>query len=133
MRPPDRHQRMVDLGFLIGRDVSAITVNYQFSMTLTSDEDAVLCLEGAFTYRDSGGDVHDLDPSADPARLGVALGLFPHTVVQAAVEQATLRLVFDDGSHVVAHPQDDYETWQIYGPGTSLIVSLPGGELAVWQ
>jgi hypothetical protein len=133
MRPPDRHERVVDLGFLIGRDVSAITVNYQFSLTLTSDDDAVLCLEGAFTYRDSGGDVHDLDPSAYPVSLGVALGLFPHTVVQATVEQATLCLVFNDGSRVVVPPQDDYETWQISGPGTSLIVSLPGGELAVWR
>jgi len=122
----------------MGRVVSAITVNFQFSLALTGDDavvgdnDVVLCLEGGFTYRDSGGGAHELDPSADRAGLGVALGLFPNAVTEATVNEGVLHLAFDDGSRVVVPPQDDYETWQISGPGTSLIVSLPGGELAIW-
>ncbi|WP_372500285.1 DUF6188 family protein [Sphaerisporangium perillae] len=30
-------------------------------------------------------------------------------------------------------PDHQYEAWSAHGPGALLLVSLPGGDLAVWR
>jgi hypothetical protein len=56
--------------------------------------------------------------------------------VESAVasSDATLRLVFDDGSSLVNPPADEIETWEVTGPGYVLAVGVPGGrEPAIWD
>jgi Family of unknown function (DUF6188) len=42
-------------------------------------------------------------------------------------------MVFSDGSSISVEPDPRYEAWQLHGPETFLLVSLPGGELAIWS
>lgn len=69
-------------------------------------------------------------------RLGSLLALYPCTLNSAAIEaDGTLRLGFDNNATLTVPPDAHYEVWQINGPGTALIVCMPGdrGTLAIWD
>lgn len=71
-----------------------------------------------------------------PERQDVAAGLmlFNIEVLSAvAFKSGALRLVFGDGGKLTVAPDPRYEAWTATGPGGMLIVSLPGGDLAVWR
>jgi len=77
---------------------------------------------------------HELDPERR-GELGPLLAVYPNTLSSASVENdGTLRLGFTSGAHIVVPPHPMYEAWHVSGPGTRLIVCVPGnsGELAVW-
>lgn len=72
----------------------------------------------------------------EPERQDVAAGLelFNTQVLSAvAFKSGALRLVFSTGRKLTVNPDPDYEGWTAAGPGGMLIVSLPGGDLAVWM
>ena len=72
----------------------------------------------------------------EPGRQDVAAGLvlFGAEVTSAvAFKSGALRLVFGDGHMLTVEPDPDYEAWTATGPDGMLVVSLPGGELAVWH
>lgn len=97
-------------------------------------DDVEVVIEGAFVL-EADGVVDHLHP-AERAQLGPLLALYPARLDSAAVDNdGTLRLGFDSGAQVTVPPDTDYEPWQIVGPGTSLVVCLPGesGELAIWD
>jgi len=54
-------------------------------------------------------------------------------VSAVALKTGALRLVFDTGSQLRVPKDDGFEAWNARGPGSILVVSLPGGELAVWR
>lgn len=52
--------------------------------------------------------------------------------VQSVVERdGELSVVFESVT-ITVHPDDQYEAWQIRADDETLIVCVPGGELAVW-
>ncbi|GAA1225909.1 hypothetical protein GCM10009676_04700 [Prauserella halophila] len=44
-----------------------------------------------------------------------------------------MELPFVDDWRVLVAACEDYESWNVVGPHGLLIVSMPGGDLAVWQ
>ncbi len=44
-----------------------------------------------------------------------------------------LEMRFRDGTHVWVSSHPEYEPWQLEGPAGILVVSVPGGELAIWE
>lgn len=75
-----------------------------------------------------------LDPE-ERAALGPLLAIYPATLLRATVDEGlTLRLEFDTGARLEAPPYEQFEAWQIQGPGARRIVCPPGrdGLLAVW-
>lgn len=75
--------------------------------------------------------VPDRDPaeSFEPVRK-----LVGQTVTESVVEDSgTLRLGFDGGASIRVEPDPHYEAWTVSGTNGRLIVSMPGGELAVWN
>ena len=68
------------------------------------------------------------------AKLAVVLDVL-HVVVDdaRAHQDGSLHLAFADGAHIEVAPDEGYEAWNVTGPGGARIVSLPGGELAVWS
>ncbi|WP_203962585.1 DUF6188 family protein [Actinocatenispora thailandica] len=72
-----------------------------------------------------------LKPECQDVAAGLAL--FNATVLSAvASKSGGLRIVFDDGHRLAVAPDSDYEAWTATGPSGMLIVSRPGGDLAVW-
>jgi hypothetical protein len=45
----------------------------------------------------------------------------------------TLRVVFEGGARLIVEPDPAYEAWSVSGPDGALVVSTPGGELAIWK
>ncbi len=78
------------------------------------------------------------DPSlmvTDPEGYNVAAGLrLLHDDVTEAIAFKTgvLRVRFASGRELWVTPDDAYEAWGTSGPGTAMVVCMPGGELAVW-
>jgi len=76
-----------------------------------------------------------LDPETDDkSRLAPALQLFGRSIRQSvAFKDGRLELFFDDGTRLVAPPDVEYEAWELSGDRGELVVSCPGGDLAVWR
>jgi len=113
------------------RELTFIRINHQARLQL---EDIEVVIEGRFVVETSGT-AHQLD-AAERAGLGPLLALYPCRLASAAVNNnATLRLGFDNGAVLVVPPDSDYEAWQIIGPGTTMVICVPGnsGELAIWR
>lgn len=90
-------------------------------------------IESPFVLTTGGIDYH-LDPG-DRAGLGPALAIYPNTVASATIDEVgTLHLTFGDGAAIAVPSDPAYEAWSVVGPGSSLMVCVPGtdGEVAVW-
>lgn len=60
--------------------------------------------------------------------------LLGRTVETAEVNhKGALSVTFEEGSHVWVEPDPDCEAWNVSGPNGALVVSMPGGELAIWN
>ncbi|MGE2732516.1 DUF6188 family protein [Mycolicibacterium vaccae] len=117
---------------LNGRIVQSVLIDYTLRMQL-SDEHFIV-IESTFNVDSSGTSVllspeEDADEAFQPIRQ-----LVGQTVKEAAADEAgTLRVSFSDGTRFEVPPDDDYEAWNVSGPGGALVVCVPGGELAIWS
>jgi hypothetical protein len=117
---------------LRGRGVAGIAVDHR--LTLALDEGWEVVLEAAARLS-SGSALTDPGVLVVPETQDVAavLPLFGRKVVSAvAFKSGTLRMVFEDGTHLTCPADAAFEPWQITGPGGWRFVSLPGGGLGVW-
>ncbi|WP_443057625.1 DUF6188 family protein [Streptomyces sp. IBSBF 2806] len=65
--------------------------------------------------------------------VAAALALFGAKVLSAvAFKSGTLRIIFDTGLHLNCVSGASFEGWQATGPAGRRLVSLLGGDLAVW-
>jgi hypothetical protein len=112
-------QCRVDDGFtlIIGNEVESFEVRIEQWFELTF-----------------GGEKTRFDPQTDPTLLGPALTTL-HTGVMKAVASADGQLVvtFVDKALLYVPPCEDYEPWTLSGPAGLRLVSMPGGELAIWR
>ena len=78
------------------------------------------------------GEENLLQENAD---LGPLLALYPDVLAKAVVgEDNSLTLTFESGASLLVPPHPQWESWQVNGPGTRLIVCPPGGaDLSVWD
>lgn len=44
-----------------------------------------------------------------------------------------LSVAFDNGARLRIKPDSSYEAWTVSGPRGMLVVSMPRGELAIWD
>lgn len=116
---------------LRGLRVTGIGVDFQ--LTLTLDTAWSVTLETPFQL------IHG-SASAKPGSLltpgsqdvAAALPLFGATVLSAvAFKSGSLRMVFDNGTHLKCSTDPEFEAWQVAGPQGWRFVSLPGGGLTV--
>ena len=107
----------------------ALTLVLDGHVTLTIESPAMLT-QGAITAPDGASD--RLVPGTQ--QVEKALALFgTHVLSSVAFKSGALRVVFSNGLHISVFASEEYEAWQARGPETLRIVSLPGGELAVWR
>jgi hypothetical protein len=75
-----------------------------------------------------------LVPGGPPTELGSALIVLRATVTRAAAyKDGHLAIVFGHGVWIRVPVSQTFEAWNVVGPGGLRVVSLPGGDLAVWK
>jgi hypothetical protein len=98
-----------------------------------------ISIGGQFFMTDSSGEQFIIDPSPDHDALLLApfLRIVRRTVADAiAFTDGRLSVTIDDGTLIEVPVDPRFEAWHASGPGGIdglKVVSLPGGELAVWK
>ncbi|WP_144118398.1 DUF6188 family protein [Catellatospora sichuanensis] len=117
-----------------GLRVTQILVDYAFGLRLDDVGEVRIAGKATLGWVDAG--VRPETITLDPERQDVAAGLavFNADVLSSvAFKSGSLRIEFSSGHVLKARPDPQYEAWTTSGPGGMLVVSLPGGELAVWS
>ena len=83
--------------------------------------------------RDSGPNATSIELKPSTTRAVLVRPRLVDDDVQDVQDDGQLHLAFADGAHIEVAPDEGYEAWNVTGPGGARIVSLPGGELAVWS
>ncbi len=93
-----------------------------------------LRIEQPFVLVDSEGRERLLVPEGNPAALAPVLGITRLVVEQCvAFKDGHLEMRFADGSLISVPATEDLEPWELSGDDGLRIVSVPGGDLAVWS
>jgi hypothetical protein len=118
---------------LSGRQVDRCTLDYRFGLNFYGgDDEAAIIVEGAFRLLDNE-DVLEMD-ATQPAELGPAFALVRRVVRTArATETGRLEVLFEDGSRLIVEPNEQFEAWEMYGPGGIRAICMPGGDIAIWN
>lgn len=119
-----------------GRVVTRCLVDHAFGFEV-SDERVTISfrIEGAFGLL-VDGDKYQLIPDSaqGPAALGPALRILHKGVEKAvAYKDGRLLVAFQGGDCVSVLPDPAYEAWEVRLSDGGMLVSLPGGDLAVWE
>lgn len=116
---------------LIGRTVSRCVVDYYFAIEFLEGPRYEIRIEDAFSV--TLGDVATRLLPSEPEKLGPALTLLHRDVLAAVAHNSgELEVTFSGGFLLTVPVSPDYEAWQVIGHDGLLVISLPGGSLAVW-
>ena len=119
---------------LKGRSVTQCCVDYAFTIYLVEPDAAFsLRIEQPFVLHQANADAVTLDPEENVVALAPALAMFGLTVERGvAYKDGWLEVCFTDGSSIRVDADNYYEAWTLSGPAGLLVVSMPGGNLAIW-
>jgi len=120
---------------LTGRRVTQCSVDYAVTLTFGDSGDAYyLSIEDALSLRLSGGEEAEIMPGGPTSKLGPVLRVL-HESVECAVafKSGHLEISFTGSIGLRVAASTRFEAWSLTGPTGLRIVSLPGGELAVWE
>ncbi len=119
---------------LRGEVVTQCRYDYAFTLLVGELEPSLeVRIEQQFTlYTPKGAE--EFDPEGNPQDMSDTLRLLRGTVTRSiAHKDGRLEIDFDDGSCLRVPAGDHYEAWNVAGPEGALMVSIPGGDLAVWS
>jgi hypothetical protein len=120
-----------------GSTITRICVDYAQVTILCKD--VAINIEGKFALITPAGDrvAMDPQPSATPGQLAPILDLVRKVAREATVSRdSTLTILIEDGTRVEVPADPHFEAWNAADPtgaGGFKMVSMPGGELAIWQ
>jgi hypothetical protein len=118
---------------LAGTTVLSLRVDYTLAVHLSGE--CGLQAEATIIWR-RGEDERTLEATIEHADTNRALltDLIGDEVVDSRVsERGELTVSFRRGGTLTHPPSDEYESWNVWGPGSRHVVCLPRGELAVWD
>ena len=120
---------------LAGQQITRVCVDYA-SVGLLASNGIYVDIEVPFNYSDPSRIERTLDPDGDPLELAPILRLRRLDAADClAFKDGRLDVKFDDGTRLQVPMSLEFEAWGISGTGGAAglrIVSMPGGELAVW-
>jgi hypothetical protein len=117
---------------LAGRQVERLCVD--FAVTLMFSGGVELRIEQPFVVTSADGTESLVVPQGEPERAAPAVQLARREVERAeAFKDGHLELSFSDGTTLKVPADEGFEAWELVGPDGLRTVSLPGGDLAVWQ
>ena len=122
---------MTDLG-LSGKCLQSMELEY--TLVLQLSDVYFISISSPLTLEIDGENTL-LSPEEDSEDgFGPIRGLVGRAVVDADVDAGgALRVTFQGGARLRVGPDPDYEAWNVSGPNGALVVSMPGGEIAVWS
>jgi len=93
-----------------------------------------LRIEQPFWVTEPDGTEHLVVPE-EAAHLDIVLAAVLRATVEgaSAFKDGHLELRLDGGTVLRVPPDEGFEAWTVTGPGGIRLVSLPGGELAIWE
>jgi hypothetical protein len=95
----------------------------------------VLRIESACTLRINDHE-YTLSPEKDRPKAFQPLALLVGQKAAASSANDTtgeLTIKLANGASIHVEPDEGFEAWAVAGPNGMLVVSVPGGELAVWR
>jgi len=121
----------MDLG-LRGKRLQSLLIEYSIRMQLSDVYFALIA--SPFTL-DRHGKVFTISPEDDPDEAFEPIRQLVGQQVEdaRATPSGGLEMVFEDGSRLQVAPDEAHEAWNVSGPDGALVVSMPGGELAIWS
>lgn len=122
---------VMDVG-LSGKRIQSIQQGY--TLVLQIDDVHFVAVSSPFVV-DLDGETTLLSPEDDPEdAFEPVLHLIGQTIEAATVDPVgALNITFEGGARLHVGPDPDYEAWNVSGPDGALVVSMPGGELAIWS
>jgi len=117
--------------------VTQVRSDHAFSLVLDEEPPGrqwIVRVEGPFSLADGEHRTATFGENARPSAWGEAIDALLHaTLVTGSVApDGTLTLSFDRGQRMEVLPQEQWEAWQVTGPGEVLVVCGPGGQLSRW-
>jgi hypothetical protein len=121
----------MDLG-LRGKSLQSVLVEHTVRMQLS--DVYFIVIESPFRL-DVHGDSFSLSPEEErDDALQPLRQLVGHTIEEVTADAlGALHVIFEGDGRLTVEPDEAYEAWSVSGPGGALVVSTPGGELAVWK
>lgn len=116
-----------------GQLILQLVLDFQVTLVL---EHFRITIEESFVLEHPDATSHVVKPGGGFDQLSPVLPLSRSKVVAEAraFDDGRLEIVIQDGFRLSVVPESEsaYEAWNVTGPGGVLIVSTPGGELALW-
>ena len=120
---------------LRGCSVSQVCFAWLVTLRLECDETWYeLQVEQPFVLESDAADPLVLDPGGDVVSMAPLLGLARRPVLRAvAFDDGRLDVTLAGGYQMHMPAGDKYESWTLTGSNGLRIVSMPDGQLAIWQ
>jgi hypothetical protein len=85
-----------------------------------------LAIGGALTYIESDGTTHSLS-AEEPWDTLTSLFKLRHRLIESASadNKSNIAFHFDDGSQLLSGPDQNYENWELVGPGNLNLIGFP--------
>ena len=135
MSPKSAELQESDEGWLlpvVGQQVTRCCLDYA-EVGLLLANGININISQAFFYVRSDGTEFRLNPEGEGMHLAPILRVRRTNVKSGtAFKDGRLHVLFEDNSYVEVPPSQEFEAWNIAGPDGLLIVSTPGGDLAIW-
>jgi len=128
------HQAGMSRWLLPLQDELVIWCCIDYAVSFGVQNQVTIRIEQPFVYTGIDGLEHLIVPEADPVKVAPVLAITRLSVRAAyAYDDGHLEVTFSDGSTIGVPSAQDYEPWELTGPGGLKMVSVPGGELSVWR
>lgn len=128
------HQAGMSRWLLPLHDEQVTWCRIDYAVSFGTQNQVALRIEQPFVYTSADGVEHLIVPEADPVKVAPVLAITRLSVREGfAYDDGHLEVTFSDGSTIGVPSAQDYEPWELTGPGGLKMVSVPGGELSVWR
>ena len=121
---------------LTGREVTRCCVDYAVTLAFGETDGSIyVTIEQPLWFKAvTAADEQQFVPVGPPDALGPVLSVLRNPISRAvAYKDGRLEMDFADGSLLRVPVSEAFEAWSLVGPEGLRLVSLPGGELAVWR
>lgn len=118
------------------QEVTRCSVDYAFTLVVGSGDGALyVTIEQPFWFRaENGGREARFVPEGEPEALGPVLSVLHRAVEEVVAHRnGLLEVLLRGGGALRAPASEEFEAWNVVGPGGMRFVALPGGNLAVWR
>lgn len=117
-----------------GRTLTSFVISFAFFeiKILEDDFDLTFRFEGDFFF-ESSGEQNTLNVR-QPTSLSPILSVLNHPLkLIRFTEQGLLEIQFEEDAKLTVKPDPMFESWQLWGDNSLLVVCMPGGRLSIWE